>query len=236
MVGMKAVLCAFVAVLLAGCGSVTTKVTRFNVWPADVAGAEFSYLRPLVSAGEVEQATYESYVGRELEQLGLKPGQPDKPPRFLAEVIADHTQREKRVLEPVYQNALIYSGPTRDRYGNVYGGYWAPYVPSFGALGAGPSVGGGYGSAFGPVYVGEQEVTRTVQVNRLRVKLYDAQAGTAGRPRAVFESTAVYEGSNEDLAELVPYLVQAIFTGFPGKSGEVRMVKFEEKKRETVRR
>lgn len=222
--------------LLAGCGSVSTKVTRFNVWPADVAGAEFSYLRPLVGPGEVEQATYESYVGRELEKLGLKPGEPNKPPRFLAEVIADHTQREKRVLEPVYQNALIYAAPTRDRYGNVYGGYWAPHAPAFGALGAGPSVGGGFGSAFGSVYAGEQEVVRTVQVNRLRVKLYDAQAGTAGRPRAVFESTAVYEGSNEDLAELVPYLVQAIFTGFPGKSGEVRMVKFEERKRETIRR
>jgi hypothetical protein len=43
----------------------------------------------------------------------------------------------------------------------------------------------------------------------------------------VFESRAVYEGDNEDLPDLVPYLVRAVFDGFPGQNGRVRLVKFE---------
>jgi hypothetical protein len=43
----------------------------------------------------------------------------------------------------------------------------------------------------------------------------------------VFESTAVYEGDIEDLPDTVPYLVKAVFEGFPGQNGRVRLVRFD---------
>jgi hypothetical protein len=196
--------------LLAGCAMpITAKVTTFSFWPQDAAGATFSYVPPPeTKAGELEQLTYETYVRAELERLGLKYVKPDQKPRFLAEVGTTGTTRERKFLEPVYSNQLIFLPPYRDPYGNVFPGYWAP-------------------DQFGSRYVGDREVTRTVQVSRMKVRLLDNQAGTAGKPRAVFESTAVYEGDNEDLPDLVPYLTRAVFDGFPGQNGKVRQVKFD---------
>jgi undecaprenyl-diphosphatase len=84
-------------------------------------------------------------------------------------------------------------------------------------------------------YIGDREVTRTFQVSRLRLRLLDAQAGSAAQPRAVFEATSVYEGDNEDLADLVPYLVRAAFEGFPGANGRVRQVRFDPKTGAVIR-
>lgn len=76
--------------------------------------------------------------------------------------------------------------------------------------------------------MGERTVVRTLQVSNLRLRLLDSQ-GNAGKPKAVFESRAVYEGDIEDLPKLVPYQVRAALDGFPGKSGTVRTVKFDSK-------
>ena len=76
--------------------------------------------------------------------------------------------------------------------------------------------------------MGERTAVRTLQVSNLRFRLLDSQ-GSAGKPKAVFESRAVHEGDIEDLPKLVPYLVRAALDGFPGKSGTVRTVKFDSK-------
>ncbi len=207
---LRPALAAAALALLAACvGPITAKVTNFNSWPADAAGATFGYLPqqggPL---SELEQATYEAYVRTELERQGLKPAAPGQAPRFLVDLSASGAPRQKQVLEPVYGNPGRYIPPYRDAAGNVFPGYWAP-------------------DRFGIRYLGDREVTRTVQVNRVNLRLLDVLAGSPGKPRAVFESSAVYEGSNEDLPDLVPYLVRAVFDGFPGPSGRVRVLKFD---------
>ncbi|MCJ0762460.1 DUF4136 domain-containing protein [Variovorax terrae] len=206
----RVALAAAALALLAACaGPITAKVTNFNVWPADAAGSTFSYQpHPEGALSELEQSTYEGYVRIELERLGLKPAAPGQVGRFLVDLTATGTSREKKVLEPVYGNPGLFVPPYRDTYGNVIPGYWRP-------------------DRFGTRYLGDREVSRTVQVNRVNLRLLDAQAGSPGKPRAVFESTAVYEGDNEDLPDLVPYLVRAVFDGFPGPSGRVRVLKFD---------
>ena len=54
--------------------------------------------------------------------------------------------------------------------------------------------------------------------------------------RAVFESRAAYEGDNEDLPDLVPYLVRAVFDGFPGQNGRAREVRLDSKSGEMVKK
>lgn len=206
------------AALLAACTTpITTKVTSFNAWPADAAGATFSYVAKPTPAGELEQATYENYVRTELERQGLKPAAAGQTGRFLVDVTATGSTRKKKFREPIYQYQPIWYPPYRDRNGNVYPGYWGP-------------------DQFGPRYVGDRQVTRTIQVSRLQLKLLDSQAGTPGKPRAVFESTAVYEGDNEDLPDLVPYLVRAAFEEFPGQNGGVRVLKFNPESGELIRK
>lgn len=202
--------------LVGGCTTpITAKVTNFNAWPRDAAGATYSFASADPQRDELEQSTYEGYVGAQLERHGLREAPEGQMGRFLIEVRASDTTRQKTVLEPVYDNQLIWTPPTRDRYGNVYHGYWRP-------------------DRFGPRYIGDREVLRTVNVNRLAVRILDTRGGS--RPRPVLNTSAVYEGELEDLPDMVPYLARALFREFPGHNGKVHVVKFDNRTGEmTVR-
>ena len=197
--------------LVAACASpITAKVTSFNQWPADTAGATFSYIRPEDSLNDLEQQAYEGYVQVELEKIGLKRAGQGQVGRFQVDIVTSSNTRNRKFREAVYQNNYVYLPPYRDAAGNVFPGYWAP-------------------DRFGSRYVGDREITREVQVSNLKLRLLDAKGYSPGKPRAVFESRAVYEGDNEDLADLVPYLVRAVFDGFPGQNGRVRTLNFDNK-------
>lgn len=200
-----------ISALLAACASpITAKVTSFNQWPQDAAGATFSYIRPPDRLNDLEQQAYESYVQFELEKLGLKRAAAGQTGRIQVDIVTGSGTRNKTYREAIYQDYYVYQPPFRDAAGKVFPGFWTP-------------------DRFGSRYVGDREVTRTVQVSNLKLRLLDAQGNTPGKPRAVFESRAVYEGNNEDLADLVPFLVRAVFDGFPGPNGRVRTVKFDSK-------
>ena len=204
-------LAAIVVLVLTACASpITAKVTSFNQWPADTAGATFSFIRPVNALNDLEQQAYEGKVQVELEKLGLNRAAPGQVGRIQVDVVTGNGTRNKQFREAVYRDNYIYHPPYRDAAGNVFNGFWAP-------------------DQFGSRYVGDRTVTRTVQVSNLRLRLLDAQGNAPGKPRAVFESRAVYEGSNEDLATLVPFLVRAVFDDFPGQNARVRNVKFDSK-------
>lgn len=209
--GLRLLLAAALLALLGACASsITAKVTSFQAWPADAAGSSFSYVAHEGRGDELEQATYRGYVGAQLERLGLKPAAAGQKGRILVDMTVSGMARERRYLEPVYHNPLMFVPPHRDAAGNVFSGFWTP-------------------DPFGPRYVGDREVTRTVQVSRLKLRLLDTQAAPADQPRAVFESKAVHEGYNGNLPDVVPYLVRAVFDGFPGANGQVRTVSFDAK-------
>ena len=197
--------------LLTACASpITTKVTSFNQWPSDIAGSTFSYITPADKANDLEQEAYEGYVQTELEKLGLKRALPGQVGRIQVDLVTGNGTRKRQYQEAIYKDYYVYQPPFRDAAGNVYPGFWAP-------------------DRFGSRYVGDRQVTRTVQVSNLRLRLLDAQNNPPGKPKAVFESRAVYEGDNEDLPALVPYLVRAAFDKFPGQNGRVSVVKFDSK-------
>ena len=199
------------SVLLAACASpITTKVTSFNQWPLDVTGATFSYTRPADKLNDLEQQTYESYVQLELEKLGLKPATAGQSGRIQVDLSTASNVRNQQVREPIYQDNYVFISPYRNAAGNVFPGSWIR-------------------DPFGPRYVGDREFTRVLQSSSLRLRLLDTQGTTPGKPHAVFESTAIHEGTNENLVNLVPYLVRAVFDGFPGQNGQVRLVKFDRK-------
>ena len=210
-------LTAAMLVFLTACASpITAKVTSFNQWPADVAGSMFSFTRPVDGLNDLEQQAYESKVQNELEKLGLKRAATGQIGRIQVDVITGNGTRSKQFREPIYRDNYIYRPPFRDAAGNVYGGYWMP-------------------DQFGQRYVGDRMVTRTMQVSNLRLRLLDLQGSVPGKPRAVFDARAVYEGDNKDLATLVPFLVRAVFDGFPGQNGKVRTLKFDGKTAEILK-
>ncbi|MFC5521040.1 DUF4136 domain-containing protein [Polaromonas jejuensis] len=204
-------LALLVAALLSACaGPITTRVTSFNQWPGDAAGSTFSFLTPVDSRRELEQATYESHVQAALEAQGLKRAPAGQLGRIQADVSFTGYSEQKTYLQPVYLDNYVFVPPFRDARGRVFPGFWTA-------------------DPWGPRYVGDRQVSYTLHTSSLRLRLLDTQASPPGKPRSVFESQAVYEGESGDLPLLVPYLVRAVFDEFPGQNGQVRTVEFDRK-------
>lgn len=81
-----------------------------------------------------------------------------------------------------------------------------------GSRGAG--IGIGISSAFGSSSGGGAQYVRWLKLNIDRVS----------DGKRIFEGRAVSEGKTNDLSRIMPFLVDAMFKDFPGKSGESRTI------------
>jgi len=96
-----------------------------------------------------------------------------------------------------------------------------------------PSAWGGWGG--GPWYGGVYQTfpyydtySRTLWPKWLAVEIFDGPRWRAGERLSRFEGRAVAEGSHPAIAPAMPYLVKAMFTGFPGTSGQTVRVSVPE--------
>jgi Domain of unknown function (DUF4136) len=197
--------------LLAACASpITARVTSFNQWPANAAGSTFSYVSRTDNTRELEQATYESYVQAELEKRGLVRSPAGQVGRMQVDVTTSSRSEQKTYLQPIYQDNYVYLPGYRDAAGRIFPGVWTL-------------------DPFGPRYVGDRQINTTLQTSTLQLRLLDSQGNPPGKPRTVFESRAIFEGegSGENLPQVVPYLVRAVFDDFPGQNGRTRVVRFD---------
>ena len=211
LVGLRRILSLGLLALLTACASpIVTRVTSFNQWPTDTASSRFSFITPVNATRALEQATYEAYVQTELEQRGLNRAATGQEARLQVDAAATSQGHEKTYLRPVYQQSMVFMPPYRDAVGRVFPGRWLP-------------------DPFGPQYVGDRELRMMLYTHTFRVRVLDTQGSLTGKPHTVFESNAVYEGAVADLPVMMPYLVRAIFEGFPGQNGQVRSVKFDAK-------
>lgn len=197
--------------LVSACASpITARVTSFNQWPANAAGSTFSYVSRTDNTRELEQATYESYVQAELEKRGLVRAPAGQVGRMQVDVNTSNRSEQKTYLQPIYQDNYVYVPGYRDAAGRIFPGFWTL-------------------DPFGPRYVGDRQINTTLQTSTLQLRLLDSQGSPPGKPRTVFESRAIFEGegSSDNLPQIVPYLVRAVFDDFPGLNGRVRVVRFD---------
>ena len=204
-------LAAALLALVSACASpITARVTSFNQWPANAAGSTFSYVSRTDNTRELEQATYESYVQAELEKRGLVRAPAGQVGRMQVDMNTSNRSEQKTYLQPIYQDNYVYLPPYRDAAGRIFPGVWTL-------------------DPFGPRYVGDRQINTTLQTSTLQLRLLDSQGSPPGKPRTVFESRAIFEGegSSDNLPQVVPYLVRAVFDDFPGQNGRVRVVRFD---------
>lgn len=197
--------------LLAACASpITARVTSFNQWPANAGGSTFSYVSRADNTRELEQASYESHVQAELEKRGLVRAPAGQVGRMQVDVNTSNRSEQRTYLQPVYQDNYVYLPPYRDAAGRIFPGTWTL-------------------DPFGPRYVGDRQINTTLQTSTLQLRLLDSQGSPPGIPRTVFESRAIFEGEGrgENLPQVVPYLVRAVFDDFPGQNGRARVVRFD---------
>ncbi len=205
-------------VLLTGCAArINSDVTTFheNVLPAGET------IRVVPSdpdkLGSLEFQTYASRINDELRKMGYTPvTENDVVTDLLAEV-------DYSVDEGPQQ---IYSEPSMNyvQYHFGFGRYYDPFY-----FGARSRWGGPFGySRFGPfgydpfwdapqVY-SEQTYNRELEMNILKAD---------GNHDRLFEGHVESNGTEISLPEVMPYLITAMFTNFPGESGKTKLVTIE---------
>ena len=187
--------------LLAGCASTfNSRVTRFNTIAQAPQGSFVIQPRDARDNGSLEFRQYASFVTGRLVQAGYRPATDPGSATLVVTLNygVDHG-REKIESYPGY-SGFGYGG---FGYGRGYGGFGG-----FGGFGY-----GGFGG-FGGFGYPEIESYTTYR------SFLDMDIRRTSSNDVVFEGHAVADSQSDDLTRLVPNLVQAMFTDFPGRSGQ----------------
>ncbi len=197
MLRLSTVLALLLTLALSACGPqpITSQVVRFHQLPP-IAGRTFSIQPWSGQVGNLEFESYADQVAARLQRLGMVPD----------------------TRNPDYLVHLDYGvGPPQT---SVRAVPWPDY--GWGGLGYGGwghrrHWGLGLGYTFGPRY----DVYTITRYDRwLHMEILDGAAARRGRTVQVFEGRAISVGSSRALPDVMPYLVTALFEGFPGVSGQ----------------
>ena len=190
--------------LLAACSTTgfQAQVARFQQMPAP-SGESFAIeAADPAKKGGLEFATYAAQVAQQLGALGYQPVAAGAQPSLVVKLDYGVSDPRERVVE---RAGFISS---RFAYGPY--GYW----PSWRMWGPGY-----YDPFWGPMWDRPEVYSYTVYRSFLDMQIKRASG------ESVFEGRAETDARSNELPRLVPQLVRAMFTNFPGKSGETVRVK-----------
>lgn len=215
---------------LAGCATgFPAQVSRYQAMPAPQGQSFIVVPANPANQGGLEFARFAALVTQQMQARGYRPAASINQATMVVQ-LGYGVDEGERVIErdPFYRGYGGYGGfgyggyPGYGRYGG-YGGYYGrPYYSRFGYYGArspfyygwdDPFFSyGGYDSygGYGP---GARSYTRYESFLDLKIR-------RKGDNASLFEGHAEARSQNDNLGTLVPNLVEAMFTGFPGRSGE----------------
>lgn len=194
---------------LAACASTfPAQVARFQQLPAPTGQTFDIQAKDPKKAGSLEFQTYANLVRERLIAQGYQ--QASAPQAATLVVGLDYgvsNGREKVATRPGFGGGFGYGG-----FG--YGGLGYPYYYPYGRLGY-PYRWGFYDPFWASPFDYPEVYSYTVYKS-----FVDMEIKRAGTNDNVFEGRAEANTTSDDLTKLVPNLVQAMFTNFPGRSGE----------------
>ena len=186
---------------LAACASpFRADVSRFQTQlPAPQGQSFYVVADDPALAGGLEFAQYADLVEAQMRQLGYTEAASPESANLLVRFDYGVDKGRERVRSTGFRDPF---------YSPWYGGYRGGYY--------GPRYGRGWGYGFYDPWFGGQDVTSyTVYTSGIEMKI----DRTAGGER-LFEGKAEALSTSNRLQYLVPNLVEAMFTDFPGNSGE----------------
>ncbi|MEA3010246.1 MAG: hypothetical protein QOJ91_1938 [Sphingomonadales bacterium] len=208
---------------LGGCATgLPTKVSRFQAMPAPAGQSFVIQAENQSDRGGLEFSRYADLVRRHLIEEGYSEA---SSPQSASLIVSLDYGVDNGRQEVVTTPGLGYSRFGYGRFG--YGGFgYRPYWSRF----------GGYGRLRSPFYYGWDDpflggFGDEVDVYTVYSSFLDLDIR---RPdgQSVFEGTARAHSRTDELGALVPNLIEAMFTGFPGNSGEtVKITVAPERKR-----
>ena len=186
-----------------------TQVSRFQAMPAP-QGQSFVVVPAEGEKGGLEFSQYASLVTRHLAGLGYQEARSREAASFVVELDYGVDEGRQRVVSrpdpfpPAYGYGFGYGArrPYYSRYG-YFGRHRSPFYYGWDD----PFL---YGRGFGR----DRIETYTVYTSDLELDIRSRD----GQP--LFEGRAQARSTTDDLTALVPNLIEAMFTDFPGRSGE----------------
>jgi len=217
-----AVLLGASALAVSGCAAtLPTKVTRFQALPIP-AGQTFAVVPGAGAAGRggLEFQGYAQYVAQQLNARGYRQVASPQQAQMVVQIGYGIDQGRQVVREDPFVRSRGFGG----YYGGGFGRYdpfWGVYTgrPYYSRYGYGGRGFGGFGSPFyygwdDPFWTGGIDVY-TEYRSQLEMDIRDRVTN-----QPLFEGRAQARSTTDELGTLVPNLIEAMFTGFPGRSGE----------------
>jgi Domain of unknown function (DUF4136) len=198
--------------------SFRASVNRFQAMPAPQGQSFFIKSDdPRLAAG-LEFKSYADRVGGKLAALGYQQAANPEAASFVVKLAYGIDKGKER--QQVIPGGGCFSAFYDPWCGGGFGGYYGGYRGYGGGRYGGPNHWGGGGFAFGfydPFLMGygNRVESYTVYTSDLSMKIEKVASG-----ERLFEGSAKALSLNDNLPYLVPNLIEAMFTGFPGNSGE----------------
>jgi hypothetical protein len=198
---------------VAGCAqNFNAKVNRFQAMPVPQGQTFVVKADDPRLEGGLEFATYARQVSQRLAAVGYQPASSPAQAALVVKVAYGVDQgKEKLRTVPSFNNCNSFYDPwCRGGFGG-FGGY---YPSAYRWRGGFYAYGFNDPFLFGSGFRDEVE-SYTVFTSDLTMKIEKSGSG-----ERVFEGNAKAMSLNDNLTYLVPNLIDAMFTGFPGNSGE----------------
>jgi hypothetical protein len=197
------------AVALSGCATgLPTQVTRYQALPAP-SGQTF-YVVPESGTPTLEFGQFASLLSRQLEAQGYRPAGTPQAANMVVRLSYGVDQGHRVYTEDPF---------ARSRFNDPFFGpyYGRPYWSRFGYYGARSPFYYGWNDPFWystPGFGGriDSYVEYRSQLNMTIARKADNQP--------LFEGHVKARSQTDELGVLVPNLIEAMFTGFPGRNGE----------------
>jgi Domain of unknown function (DUF4136) len=194
------------SLLLAGCATtVSSDVTTFHQWPAQLSSKTYSIDAPAPQDDTLDVRRYLDLVRAQMARLGFQEAGADA--ALKVKMRFRTTDVPVNVVQAV--DPFFYSSA---RYG------WGPYRRGW----RGGYYGGGFYDPFWGGPGGYQVVERHVYQRDVQVAIRSAVDG-----KPLFDVTVHNNSSQPSTPALMPALVQSAFEGFPGPNGGARRVELK---------
>lgn len=203
----KSLVLATALIALAGCAeNFNARVSRFQALPP-ASGQSFAVQAddPRLQGG-IEFGQYAQLVTAQLVHQGYRPAAEPSHADFVVHVGYKVDSGRERVVSSYGGYGYGGFGYGHGGFGYPYGLYGRRFIYGF----LDPFLYGGFGG-FG----GSDVTSYTVYTSQLNLRIDRTDTG-----QRVFEGTARAESRDDELPHLVPNLIEAMFTGFPGNSGQ----------------
>ena len=199
-------------IVLSGCETgFPAQVSRFQAMPAPAGQTFFVVPMDTRLNGSLEFQRFGAYVAQALQAQGYSPATTPAAASLIVNVGYNVDRgTTKYQSDPFSRGGYGFGGGFGGGFGRPY------YYPRF----------GGYRSGF---YYGWNDPfyspfdTGITSYTVYRSKL-DVDIRRHADNQSVFEGHAKARSENDDLNRIVPNLVEAMFTGFPGRNGETVMI------------